>query len=362
MPTAIAAEGRYAELQIELLRSARVVAIDVRSHVVAIVDEDARRLELRYSKLLLATGGRARTLTLAGAPSERVLTLRSLADARLLGEHLNRGARIAVIGGGFIGLEVAASARQRGCDVSVIESNGQLLGRSVGAGIAMRVKALHEAHGVQVFLNAGIGSVSMNAEGTQQITLASGERIAADLILVGIGMTPDTDLARGAGLDVGRGILVSADLRTSAPDVFAAGDVCEFPHPFGAGTMTHESWANAEAQGALVARSMLGKPAVFKWTPWVWSDQYDHTLQVVGFTGEHTTDRPLDRGVLEFQTNDDGVLVGAIGFAPTATLAKPFLLARRLVESRGRFERDSLADPTVNLKTLLSSAVDTAQC
>jgi 3-phenylpropionate/trans-cinnamate dioxygenase ferredoxin reductase subunit len=282
--------------------------------------------------------------------------LRTLDDAAQIAARLQPGARIAIVGGGFIGLEVAASARQRGCEVTVIEGATRLLGRAVPEAIGARVLALHRAHGVEIRLGMLPTAFERQTDGRTRVTLTDGTALAADTVIVGIGIVPAVELAVQAGLAVNRGVVVDAQLATSAPGVFAAGDVAEFPSPLNGAPIRQETWQNAEAQARVAAANMLGQGVTFDTLPWFWSDQYDHQLQVCGepALGTTTVTRPLgDAALIDFHLDADGRLVGASGFGPVSVVAKELKLARMLVERRRQPSPEALADAGVKLKSLL---------
>ncbi|WP_027797576.1 NAD(P)/FAD-dependent oxidoreductase [Paraburkholderia acidipaludis] len=311
---------------------------------------------LACEALLLATGGHARRLSVPGASGALVQCLRTLDDAAAIGPRLAPGARIVVVGGGFIGLEVAASARARGCEVTVVEGGVRLLGRAVPAAIAARAHALHERNGVQILLNSAPRAFEPRDDGGLALALEDGRVLHADTVIVGIGIEPADELARAAGLAIERGILVDETLRTSAPGIYAAGDVAVFPSRFGAHRIRQETWHNAETQARVAARNMLGAQEAYRETPWFWSDQYDHQLQVAGepALGKQTVLRAMNgTGEIHFDLDAEGKLVGASGFGPASGFAKEMRLARMLVERGGAHDPGQLANPEVKLKSLL---------
>lgn len=334
-------------------------------HVVGAVhsiDAHARTLQLAdgrsfaYESLLLATGGHVRRLTIAGARLDSVFGLRTLDDAAALAPRLSAGARVVVIGGGFIGLEVAASARARGCAVCVVEGAARLLGRCVPAVIGAHVHALHESHGVRVVLNASAREIARSDDGALAVTLDSGELLAADTVVVGIGIEPADELARATGLETARGIVVNETLQTSAAGIYAAGDVALFPSRFGAHRIRQETWHNAETQAAVAARNMLGAREPYRDVPWFWSDQYDRQLQVSGepALGARTVVRDTSHDAqIHFALDSEGLLVAASGFGTLQGFAKEMRLARMLVERAAPVDAQSLANPQVKLKSLL---------
>jgi 3-phenylpropionate/trans-cinnamate dioxygenase ferredoxin reductase subunit len=328
------------------------VAIDRPARLVRL--QDGR--DIPYERLLLATGARARRLAVPGA--EHALYLRSFSDALALRVCLEPGARLVVIGGGFIGLEVAASAVERGASVTVIEALPRLLSRGVPAAISERVRARHEgAGGVAFHLGAGVERIEA-AGADLRIALTSGTRLACDAVVAGIGAVPETSLAERAGLALENGIAVDATLATSDPDIFAAGDCCSFPHPlYGGRRIRLEAWRNAQDQGAAAARGLLGTGDAYAAVPWFWSDQYDETLQIAGLpdAGSTTVERDAGHGArLFFHLAEDGRLVAASGVGENSAIARDIRLAEMLIAARAAPDPARLADPAVKLKSLLA--------
>ncbi len=311
---------------------------------------------IAYEKLLLATGGRARKLSVPGAELEGVVSLRTLDDAAVIAPRLAPGSRVVVIGGGFIGLEVAASARSRDCSVFLLEGAPRLLGRSVPASIAARVQTLHERNGVQLRVDVTPISIGRMSDGALGVTLSTGDVLAADTVIVGIGIDPADELARAAGLEVQRGVVVNAELETSVGGVYAAGDVAVFPSRFSGRPIRQETWHNAETQARVAARNMLGAGEPYRELPWFWSDQYDHQLQVAGepALGVRSVTRLLG-GDAEIHFYFDGAtqLVGASGFGPARNFVREMRLARMLVDQGAAVEPEQLTKAEVKLKSLL---------
>jgi 3-phenylpropionate/trans-cinnamate dioxygenase ferredoxin reductase subunit len=335
---------------IEFHPGCRVAAIDCRSRTVQL--EDGERIG--YARLLLATGREPRRLPLDGALAERVLYLRDLRDADQLREALRPDARVAIVGGGFIGLEVAASATALGCRPVVIELLPRLLSRAVPAPLAAFLQARHAAAGVEILLGARLEEMAASALGFQ-LALKDGKVIEADAVLVGIGAAPRTGLAEAAGLPVDGGILVDATLATADPDIFAAGDVCAFPHAMAAGLLRLECWQNADAQGALAARNMLGAGEAYRDVPWFWSDQYELTLQMAGLPegGVAEVERAVGPdGRMLFHFDGGGQLVGVSGVGPAA-LARELRVGQLMIERGLSPDPAALAHPATKLKALL---------
>jgi 3-phenylpropionate/trans-cinnamate dioxygenase ferredoxin reductase subunit len=347
-PKAISGASGLAEAGIDFRPSVAAAAIDREGR--AVLMRDGSRLP--YARLLIATGARARTLPIPGAGGANVATLRDLGDAARIRAALGPGKRLAVIGGGFIGLELAASARRLGTEVTVIEALPRLLTRGVPAEIAEVLEARHREEGVAFHLQARIAAIT--AAG---VALADGATIPADLVVIGVGVVPDTALADAAGLALENGIAVDARLATDDPAIFAAGDCCSFLHPhYGHRRVRLESWRSAQEHGTLAARNMLGHDQALAAVPWFWSDQYDLTLQIAGLA-EGAADqvrRPLaDGAFLIFHFAPDGRLLAASGIGRGNAVAKDIRLAEMMIAKGAHPDPAALADPSVNLKRLL---------
>jgi 3-phenylpropionate/trans-cinnamate dioxygenase ferredoxin reductase subunit len=291
-------------------------------------------------------------LPLPWADGPTVATLRTLDDAARIRVALGPGRHLAVIGGGFIGLELAASARQLGAKVAVIEALPRLLTRGVPAEIAKVLHERHVAEGVSFHFGARITEIT-----DPGVVLADGTVIRADLVVIGVGAIPNTELAVAAGLAIDNGIAVDATLATSDPDIFAAGDCCSFLQPLYDGRRVRlESWRSAQEQGALAARNMLGAAGPVSSVPWFWSDQYDLSLQIAGLAEgavTHVRRELKDRTFVLFHLGPDGRLLAASGIGAGNAVAKDIRLAEMLIARRAHPDPAALADPVVNLKRLL---------
>lgn len=350
---AIASDELLAERSIRHIHSVQVVAIDRAAHEVRLSDGSS----LPYEKLLLATGSTPRRLPMPGLGA-RCVYLRSFNDALAIRAHLRAGNRVAIIGGGFIGLELAAAARKLGADVTVIEAQPRILMRGVPAEIAAIIHHAHEAEGVCILTGQGIAAIADDGAEVR-ITLADAREIVADLAVIGIGAVPVTALAAEAGLTIDNGIAVDAELRTSDPDIFAAGDCCSFPLAvYGGRRVRLEAWRNAQEQGALAARNMLGAGEAHIAVPWFWSDQYGLTLQIAGLSdeGRSVARRDLGDGAfILFHLADDGRLVAASGIGPGNAVARDIRLAEMLIAKRAMPDRQALESEAVKLKSLLAA-------
>lgn len=337
-------EEAYTEAAIDLLRGTRVARIDRAVQSVALASSKS----LSYDALLIATGARARLFPMM----QGCLTLRTDTDAAAIFDRIAPGSTLGIIGGGFIGLELAAVARGLGAEVTLFEAGERLLSRAVPSEVAGIVAARHEAKGVTIRMGAQVTA----ATGTT-VSLSDGQTQSFDLVVAGVGSLPNTELAEAAGLDVDNGIRVDHNFRTSEPHIFAAGDCCNFN--WRDTCVRLESWKAAQDQGAFVARSMLGTADGYNSVPWFWSEQYDLTLQVAGLFDPALTvfQRPAGEGQhIVFQCNAQGRLQAAAGIGPGNSIAKDIRIFEKLIERGGPLDPGLLADPTQNIKRLLRAA------
>jgi len=322
------------ELDLDLRLGRRAVALDLADRTIALDDGE----RIGFDGLVVATGAAARSLP--GAPDLPGLTaLRTLDDALALRARLDAGARVVVIGAGFIGAEVAATCRARGLDVTVLEAQEQPMVRGLGPDLGAVVADLHRDHGVDLRTGVVIDGVEGDAAGVRGVRLGDGSFVAADAVVVGIGARPVTDWLEGSGLTIDDGV-VCDETGLAAPGVVAAGDVARWPNPlFGGESMRLEHWTNAAEQGVHAARRLLGHGEPFAPVPFVWSDQYDRKIQTVGRVSAgaevHIVHGTLAERRFVALFGRDGRLVGALGM----NRAPQVVRYRRLIA-----ERASLAD------------------
>lgn len=236
--------------------------------------------KLAYDRLLIATGSRARTLGAPYAGKSNVFYLRSLDDAEALRTAMARGGKLLSIGAGWIGLEVAATARKMGMEATVVEIADRLCGRSLPTDVGEALAAVHRSHGTVIHLGTSVDAVA-GQDRIENVTLSNGETLLTDIVVIGIGAIANDTIAAAAGLETGNGVIVDECLHTSDPKIFAAGDVAAM-RISGGRPVRMESWANAQDQGAAAARNMLDKGAPYTINTWFWSDQYDLNIQMIG--------------------------------------------------------------------------------
>jgi 3-phenylpropionate/trans-cinnamate dioxygenase ferredoxin reductase component len=339
-------KGWYDEHDVELRLSSRATALDPAAHEVELVDGE----RLRYDKLLLTTGSIPRRLDVPGAGSDGILYLRELPDADRIRAALMSGGRIVVIGAGWIGLEVASAARHHGCEVTVFEVAALPLQRVLGDEIAEVFAELHREHDVTLRLGTGIERIR-STDGGLVVVDSTGVEVEADAVVVGVGIRPAIELAEAAGLSIDDGVAVDASLRTSAPDVYAAGDVAAAVHPVLGTRIRVEHWANALNSGPVAAKSMLGQDVVYDELPFFFTDQYDLGMEYIGHAPPESFDTVVIRGDQarrEFQAFwlSDGRALAGMHVNMWDEGIDPI---KALVASGRSLDLDRLADPAVPL-------------
>jgi 3-phenylpropionate/trans-cinnamate dioxygenase ferredoxin reductase subunit len=285
-------ESWYAEHDVELMLGRRATNLDAGARTVTL-DGVA---QLAYDKLLLATGSRVRTLSVPGAELSDVRYLRTFDEADVLLERLRAGGQVLVVGAGWIGLEVAAAAREHGCSVTVVETDSLPLRRVIGDEVATVFRDLHVAHGVDFRFGAGVREFGTVGGRLTHAVLDDGTEVPADLVVAGVGIRPATELAEAAGLAVDNGVVTDAALRTANPDVYACGDVASFEHPLIGERIRVEHWSNALNGGPAAARSMLGQPVSYDRVPYFFTDQYDLGMEYAGWAPQGSYDSVVFRG------------------------------------------------------------------
>jgi 3-phenylpropionate/trans-cinnamate dioxygenase ferredoxin reductase subunit len=341
------AEGFYAEQGIDLRLGRTAASLDTSAK--ELVLDDGERL--RYDRLLLTTGAEPRRLAIPGSELDGVLYLRSVDDSDVLRERLDRGGTVVVVGAGWIGAEVAASARQRGLEVTVVAPSTVPLKRVLGIEAGAFYRDIHTDKGVKMLLGTGVAAFEGDGA-VERVRTSDGRELECDFVVVGVGVRPRAQLAAEAGIAVDDGILVNAHLQTSVPDVFAAGDVANAHHPFYGERIRIEHWANALNQGPAAARNMLGRADAYDRLPYFFSDQYDTGMEYTGFA--RTWERVVFRGdpasgeFIAFWLAGDHVVAGMN--VNVWDVTDPI---QRLIRERVAVDDRRLADPDIPLEELV---------
>ncbi len=347
----LADEDAYLQHNITFKGTCRAEALDAEGRTVGLCDGSS----LTYDHLVLTTGGVAKNLPVPGSDLAGVHLLRTAAHASALSEELKEGARIAIVGGGFIGLEVAASARQRGCEVTVLEGFERILARSLPEATAADVASVHAQNGVEIRTNVRIASLRGKGR-VEAVVFEDASELPVDAVVVGIGIAPDTKLAEAGGLEVDNGIVTDQFGRTSKARIYAAGDCASAFMPRYGRHVRLESYQNANLQPANLARTIRGEERVYDPVPWLWSDQYDWNLQTAGFPNEFDTvvsRGSAGEGAVVYFSLKDGVLKGVAGLGQGAAIARDVRFCQMMMERGISPPADRLADPDVALKDLL---------
>ncbi|MEV8506929.1 FAD-dependent oxidoreductase [Actinoplanes sp. NPDC051475] len=342
-------EDFYAAHSVELLTGTAVTALDPAGHTVSLSDGTT----LGFDKALIATGSQARRLTVPGADLPGVHHLRTKADADALATAAATATAAVVIGAGWIGSEVAASLRSRGLPVTIIEPASLPLERVLGREVGLVYRDLHAGHGVDLRLGDGVAALHGTGR-VEEVVTTAGARIPADLVVAGIGAAPRIQLAADAGLTVGDGVVTDEYLRTSHPDIFAAGDIAAAWHPLFRGRLRVEHWANALNQGAAAAAGMLGAGEAYAHVPYFFSDQYDLGMEYTGHCPE------WDRVVFRGEPGTDGFLAfwlhdGIVAAAMNANVWDVSDHLQQLVRAQVRVPQERLADPDVPVEELVKA-------
>lgn len=338
----------YADSGVELRTGVRATHLDPATHRLTLEDGE----ELPYAKLLLATGSSARRLPVPGGDLDGVRYLRTVADSdRLLADLSGGGRRLVIVGAGWIGLEVAAAARHYGNHVTIVEPQPTPLHGALGPEMGAVFAGLHRSHGVDLFTDTVVRELRGADGRVQSVATDQHAGLPADVVVVGVGATPNVDLAASAGLEVDNGVVTDHALRTSAPDVFAAGDVASSFHPLYGRYVRVEHWANALNGGPAAARSMLGQEVTYDRVPFFLTDQYDLGMEYSGLGGPHDTvvcrGNPDSGEFIAFWTADGRVTAGMN--VNVWDVTDPI---QQLIRSRRQVQAARLADPDTPLELL----------
>ena len=340
------AEERYAEQRIELLLGTAVAEIEPAAHRIRLTD--GRTFD--YDRLLLTVGGGARHLPIHGG--DKALYLRTLEDARLIRSRLSEARNVICIGAGVIGLEIASSARARGCDVTVLEALPRAMGRAVSPEGAAFIETLHRDAGVTLHFGIIVDTIE-DATGGLRVVCRGGDTYSGDLVIAGVGMQRNLALADAAGLSLEGGIVVDEFGRTSDPCIYAAGDVTAFHHPLFNRRLRLESWRHAQNHGLAVGKAMCGDTTPYDDIPWFWTDQHGVNLQVAGMPADaaRTVVRvnTPPKAFTAVHLAEDGCVIGVTA----ANNPRDIRAGQAMIKARRPVDEAALAVPTVPLQTLI---------
>ena len=339
------AESFYADRNIAMKLSTRATAIDTTAKTVALSSDET----LHYDHLLISTGSRPRKLSIDGSDLPGIHYLRTMDDVDGLRDGMQADANLVIVGGGYIGLEVAAVGRELGLNVHVLEMEERILQRVTTPEMSAYYHQLHEGRGVNIHTNTAVTGFA--GDGKVQEVLCGDKRFPADIVIVGIGIIPNTELAEAAGIVCDNGIVVDDHCRTSDPNVYAAGDCTNHPNPLLDRRLRLESVPNAMDQARVSTANMLGDDKTYAAIPWFWSDQYELKLQMVGFSADG--DAQVLRG--DMASNQFAIFYlkdGKVVAADAVNSPKEFMLCKQLVGKSA--DPAMLADPEADLKALLA--------
>ncbi|MGI9228446.1 MAG: NAD(P)/FAD-dependent oxidoreductase [Gammaproteobacteria bacterium] len=338
----------YEQAKVQLLLNTQVTA----------VDRDNKRVQLSdgsspaYSKLALTLGARVRTVDLPGVELQGISYLRNLADVQRIRQSVKSGGRAVIVGGGYIGLETAAVLNRLGMQVTVVEMQDRVLQRVTAPQVSAFYSRIHREAGVTIRCNTGITAFAGNGK-VEKVLCSDGTELSADLVVIGVGILPETELAEAAGLEVENGIKVNSRTQTSDPDIYAAGDCTCHPNPIYDRWLRLESVQNASEQARITAMSICDKPADYKALPWFWSDQYDLKLQIAGLS--QGFDQLVIRGDIEqgrsfaaFYLQQDKIIA-----VDAVNKAAEFMFGKKLISRGAVIDTNKLANAAVPLKELL---------
>ncbi len=337
----------YEQHQIQLMQGLSASSLDAEKQLVVLSDNSS----WSYSGLAICTGAVLNRLPVSGAELAGVYYLRDLDEALELSAQLQEGARLAVIGAGYIGMEVAASARSLGCEVTVIEAQDEIMKRSALPAISSYLREFHEQQGVRILLGSGVKQLRGDGR-VQGVELVNGEIIAVDGVMIGVGVRPQIAWLADSGVQTGRGVKVDGNCRSNVENIYAAGDVAELEHPLLEGWQVLESVQNAVSQGKLVAANLMGGNETYTETPWFWSEQYDRRLQMAGIPRSDDQlvrrEHPETGGFSYFAVQGE-----TIHGVQSINAARDYMVGRQLIGKQTPVNPAVLADHTINLKDLL---------
>ena len=347
-------QSYYDENNIICLRNEKIKMVDFENKKLSSVTNN----HYNYDKLLIATGSKNKKLEINGLDQndDKVLYLRNIKESKAIKDKIKVASNVTIIGGGFIGLEIASSANQMNSNVTVLERTNQLMGRVVPNQISKIIQDLHEENGNKIYLDVTIKKV-IKQNNSFEIILDSNDVIKADLIIVGVGALPDTDMFINSSLKIDNGIITDEFSQTSIADVYAAGDISNFFHPFYGLYMRLESFKHAQNHGINAGKNIVGKKTSYNEVPWMWSDQFNLNLQLTGICNNYETfiqrGSNVEEGIIYFFLKNR-MIQGACGVGIGGKIGRDIRLAGKLSERKIKVTKEILSDKNIKLNKLLS--------
>ena len=342
----------YEEKRIELINS-KIISADFKNKLVFTNDN----LQFSYDKLLIATGSTNRQLKFDEVTDSNILYLRDIKDAKKIKEKISKVNKVAIIGGGFIGLEIASSLNQQNKSVNIIEISNQLMGRMIPSEIANLVQAEHKKYGNKLFLNNKIKNIK-KINDTYKITLDNNVSIDAEIIIAGVGSLPATEMFNNSDLKIENGILTNEYCETSIKDIYAAGDVSNFYHPLYKKNIRLESYQHAQNQGISAGKNIVGIQSEYRSIPWMWSNQFNFNLQVTGICDDFediiVRGTSIVDGIIYFFLKKEKIY-GACGLGLIGKIGKDIKITSKLIEMNISIDKNILSNQEQNLKLLLKN-------
>ena len=344
-------ENFYLENNIKFIGNTKITKVDFDNKKIS-----SSLNSYNYDQLLIATGSSNRHLVINGQtilPKENIIYLRDFYESNILKDKINKAKNITIIGGGFIGLEIASSAVQKGKNITVLERADQLMGRVIPLKIANLIQEKHESMGTKINLNVKIKNIEQKNEAFT--IYYNNETLLSDLIIIGVGSAPNTEIFRNTSLKIDNGIITDEFSTTSIEDVYAAGDVSNFYHPFYQDYMRLESYKHAQNHGINAGKNMIGLKASYSEIPWMWSDQFNLNLQLTGICNDYETSvqrgSTLEEGIIYFFLKNRKIM-GACGLGIGGKIGRDIRLAGKLSEKKIKVTKELLSDKNIKLNKI----------
>ena len=344
-------ENFYKENRINFISNTKIIEVDFDNKKIKSIKKN-----YQYDKLLIATGSSNRHLNINGdiiLPEENIIYLRNSEESKILKKKINLAKNIVIIGGGFIGLEIASSASQKEKNITVLEKGDQLMGRVIPVEIAKLIQEKHESVGTNIVLNSNIEKLTKKNNSFE--IFYNNKVLQADLIVIGVGSIPNTEIFKNTSLKIDNGIITDEFSATSVEEVYAAGDVANFYHPFYQDYMRLESYKHAQNHGISAGRNIVGQKNSYNNIPWMWSDQFNLNLQLTGICSEYEASAlrgsNVDEGMIYFFLKNRKI-IGACGLGVGGKIGRDIRLAGKLSENKTKVTKEILTDKSIKLNKI----------